>query len=381
MRKEREMDMGKEDDFERLDPNKEYRTEIVRVPMAELFAAMPEAYRADWVWNGAQQAPTPEEVADLLDGVVRHAETLPEPSCGTLLALMEGRGVALAVENLVFVRLLMPMRVDSAGEGSLRLTLPAELLDAWPSFPGRAALPERIRHLAGLLRSMDALANLYGAISLEDALPILRGLGLWDDERDLPFMDQLELRSVSREDPGAYVHDGVVYMPYASIPDGLLFKQARQLLKFLDGLPRWVPATADELLAWSDPDHIEDTPANAAVAVWALENTGPCDPATVREMVADASLQIRSGADGDPYIALFDDHGDDDESAGPPPGLRDQFIASQRRWILCGHNSMEIGQLGDSPEVQAWFARHEKQKTGPKRNNKKKNRKKHGKRR
>lgn len=375
------MDTGKEDDFEKLDPAKEYRTEIVRVPMEELFAAMPEAFRAQWEWDGTQQAPTPKEVAELLDGVVRHAETLPEASCGKLLALMEGRGVTQAVENLDLAGLLMPLRVDFVGDDALRLTLSTELLDAWPSFPGRAALPERIRHLAGLLRSMDALANLYGAISLEDALPILRGLELWDDERDLPVLDQLELRSVSREDPGAYVHDGVVYMPYASTPDGLLFKQARQLLKFLDGLPRWVPATAEELLAWSDPDHVEDTPANAAVTVWVMETIGPYDPATVREMVADASLQIRSGADGDPYIALFDDHGDDDGSAGPPPGLRDQFIASQRRWILCGHNAMEIGQLGDSPEVQAWFARHEKQKTGPKRNNKKKNRKKHGKRR
>lgn len=368
------MDKGKEDDFGKLDPAAEYRTEVVRLPMAELFATMPEAYRAEWEWDGMQQAPSPEEIADLLRGVARHAEAMQETSSGRLLALMDGRAGSMTVDEIDLVRLLVPLRVDFAGADAVRLTVPAELLDAWPSFPAKAELPERIRRLGELLRCMDAFANLYGAILLEDALTLLRGFGLWDDERDLPLLDALELRSLERENPGASIHEGVVYFSCVVSPDGIRYKDARNLLRLVDGMPRWVPATADGLLAWSDPTYVEDTPANAAVTVWTMENFDMDGSTSPRELVGEACRQVRVSAKADPYIALFDEDGDDGEYDGPPPGLRDQFVAAQRRWLACGRNESELMEWEASPEGQAWFARRRAEKAA------KKN-KKHGKRR
>lgn len=368
------MDKGKEDDFGKLDPETEYRTEIVRLPMSELFASMPETYCADWEWDGTQQTPTPADVAELLGAVARHAETMPEPSCGKLLALMDGRAMPMTGDEIDVVRLFFPLRVDFAGADALRLTVPAELLDAWPSFPGKEGLPGRIRHLAELLRCMDACANLYGAILLEDALALLHGFGLWDDVRDLPLLDSLELRSLERKNPGAFIHEGMVYLSCVTSSDGLLYKDARNLIRSVEGMPRWVPSTAEELLAWSDPAYVEDTPANAAVMVWTMENFGPDTPASPRELVAETCLQVRASAKADPYIALFDVEDGDGEYGGPPPGLRDQFVAAQRRWIACGHNESEVLEWEASPEGQAWFARRKAEKAGKKD-------KKHGKRR
>lgn len=372
-----DMDKGKKDDFEKLDLETEYRTEIVRLPMSELFASMPEAYSADWEWDRTQQAPTPEDIAELLGAVARHAETMPEPSCGKLLALMDGCNGAMTGDEIDCVRLLFPLRVDSSGAGALRLTLPAELLDAWPSFPEKAGLPGRIQRLANLLRCMDAVANLYGAIRLEDALALLHGFGLWEDPRDLPLLDSLEMRSLERKNPGAFIHEGVVYLSCVTSSDGIRYKDARKLLRIVEGMPRWVPATAEELLAWSDPAYVEDTPANAAVMIWTMENFGADDPVSPRELVAEASLRVRASAEADPYIALFDE-GYDGEYGGPPPGLRDQFVAAQRRWIGCGRNESEVLEWEASPEGQAWSARRKAENASRKAGKKNK---KHGKRR
>ena len=375
------MDKDKEDDSGKLELKTEYRTEIVCVPTADLFASMPTKFREDWEWDGTQPAPTEQEIAELLDGIAGFAEILPAKRSGVLSAFMEGRAQPLTGIDLKFISHRLPMRIDSVGPGSVRLTLPAEILEAWPTSRAAASLPERLERLASLERSMDALANLYGAIRLDDARAILRGFGLWNDARDEPLLDRLELRTLYRTDDAAVFSDGIVYFSSYEGDDGLDLKEAKELLRFTDGFPRWIPATAEELLAWSDSGYVEDTPANAAVTVWTMENLVPDDPEAPRAMVGDACRTVRSAAAEDPYIDLFDADGDGEDDT-PPPALREQFIASQRRWVFCGNNEIGVEALGDTPEMKAWFSRHREGKvsrhTGKEKNKKSKQ---HGKRR
>ena len=182
----------REDDLGNLDWRTEYRTEIVRVPTAELFASMPEAYRKHWEWDGTQQAPTEKEIADMLDCIAGFAEILPAKRSGGLSSLMEGRAQLRTGKDLVFVSHRLPTRVDLVGLRSVQMTFPSEVLEAWPVSRTAASLPERLDRLALLERAMDALANLYGAIRLDDARAILRRFGLWDDERDEPLLERPE---------------------------------------------------------------------------------------------------------------------------------------------------------------------------------------------
>ena len=372
------MDKGKEDDLGKLDWRTGYRTEIVRVSTAELFASMPEAYRKHWEWDGSQLAPTEKEIADMLDCIAGFAEILPAKRSGVLPALMEGRVQPLTGKDLKFLSHRLPTRVDLVGLRSVQMTFPSEVLEAWPVSPTAASLPARLDRLALLERAMDALANLYGAIRLDDARAILRRFGLWDDDRDEPLLERLELRTIYRTDDAAVISDGIVYFSTYEGADGLDPKEAKALLRFTDGFPRWIPVTAEELLAWSDPGYVEDTPVNAAVMVWTMENLVPDDPEAPRAMVGDACRTVRSAASEDPYIDLFDADGDGEDDT-PPPALREQFIASQRRWILCGNSEIGVEALGGTPEMKAWFARHREEKAA--RHTGKKKHKKHGKRR
>lgn len=376
---DKEREKAKEDDSGKLRMETEYATEIVRVPTAELFAGMPAKFGADWEWEASQGSPTPEEIAEVLGSFASWAEVCPERTCKEFLSLVEGRPGTIHGGNLdIFLRHL-PMRIDLAGDAALRLTLPAEFLDAWPTCAAAIVLPSRRRRLVEHERALDALANLYGAITLDDALAILRGFGLWDDERDSGFLDALEFRSHIRVDSATRVHDGLVYLSPFELDYGLSFKAAKELLRFVDGMSRWVPATAEGLLAWSDPDYVEDTPVNAAVMAWATENVAPGDDESPRAMVAEACRQVRVSPAEDLYIELFDNGEDGRGYWGPPPELRDQFIAFQRRWVICGHNEIEMEEWGKTPEAQAWLARHRSAKAS--RHSGKKKNKKHGKRR
>lgn len=370
---------AKDDDSGKLRSETEYAIEIARVPTAELFAGMPDTFGATWAWDASRSSPPPEEIAEVLGGVASWADVFPESTCAEILSLMEGRPGTIRGGNLDVLVRHLPMRIDITGDTALRLTLPAEFLDAWPTCPAALAIPSRRRRLAEHERALDALANLYGAIALDDALSILRGLGLWDDARDTDFLEALEFRSHIRIDSATRVFDGVVYLSRFEPEYGLALKEAKALLRFVDGMSRWIPATAEALLGWSDPGYVEDTPINAAVMAWALEHTPPGDCESPRAMVAEACRQVRVSAAEDPYVELFDNDEDGREYWGPPPGFRDQFIASQRRWIVCGHNEIEMQEWGKTPEAQIWFARKRSEKASRK-SGKKKN-KKHGKRR
>lgn len=378
-------------DWKDLDPKTTYRVTVVRAPLAPLLEAGDDEAWGNWEedWPTCREwlsrPPTPEELSYGMEPLVNILVTLEADWLRPLLDILEGRDFEATGRDIEGLRGFFPMALEPDGDGALRLLAPDAFLDAWPHNPRAAALHGNIDRLETVQRCMEAFANLYGAIRLDDALSILRGWGLWDDTLESGWRATVERRIRFCGMFRTVFSDGVLYMALALGPGfrpRLTEKLAKDLLRETGGIPRWLPPSAEAFLEWADPDHFEDTPAAAGVMSYGLSLAAPHLAGEVHHRVALAAADIRSNvADLDPdQPSIFgngDDDGDgDDTPVGDAPfapdplvrpklgfgddGLSDallwQFTDEQRRWLFNGHTLAEFREWLLTPEGQAWDA-------------------------
>ena len=384
--------------FDSLEGNAPYHVSIAaRVPVQELVKAATKEELDSWndhlyvCRKWLEKPPSRMELSAAMLVLLMALYGLKIPEIEALTALMEGRNFDADAPTLRIIHAICPFSLEPDGEHTLKADVPAEFLEIWANDPesGTANLANRFRLVDPAVALLGGLAALYGAIPLDEALGILRNLGALDGLDGNEWIEDAKRR----------LHATTAYR--TRIVDGLLFTHleegdAKWLVREVQAIPRWIPKSKEDLLAWISNGCLDDTPATAALTTWAFEHAAIADAGLLNAIIAGTAARVRGCLlKITEEIPLFASDGEDwsDEDGGDEPDtydldclelglfdcdlplvLRTQFTIEQRRWILKGATTLEFSNWLSTPEGVAWREAQAAKPARGKKSNKKKHR-------